>query len=330
MLSTFIQRGVTMAMKQIRSGLIVAVLSLVFGVGAGQAQNVGDWKRVMTRDALLVSQAIGWSLEGSVSAKEAAPVVFAPGVAPKPIATGTMFLHNVLLIDTATPAAASSLRGLVGVIELADRADHRVLARFETAYEITGGTYRVGAVDTHPFYPDAPRVEAYFVPAGASIPSQSPYAMLDAIRRSAVDPATTVDAAPRQYRVYLASMDRLSPQADLGFSAVDAGTGRTTAKSQSNRRDGWIVASLSATFALNGKTAMFFPIVYRPDGTPGRQRILMMFSSHYEAGAPAGAAKPAAAPAGPSTMAELPPAPPLSALGQAFMTKGFTNQAPQP
>ncbi len=318
-----------MSMKHMRGGLMAVVLGLAFGAGAAQAQNVGDWKRVMTRDALLVSQAIGWSLEGPVSAKEAAPVVFAPGVAPKPIATGTMSLSNVQLIDIATPAAAPNLRGLVGVIELADRADHRVLARFETAYEIAGGSYRVGAVETQPFYPDAPRVEAYFVPAGASIPSQSPYAMLDAIRRSAVDPAT-VDAAPRPYRVYLVGMDRLSPQADLGFSAVDAGTGRATAKSQSSRRDGWIVASLSATFALNGKTAVFFPIVYRPDGTPGRQRILMMFSSHYEARARAVAAAPAASPAGPSVAAALPPAPPLSALGQAFMAKGFANQAPQP
>jgi hypothetical protein len=306
------------------------VLSLVFGASAGQAQNVGDWKRVMTPDAVLVSQAIGWSLEGPVSAKEAAPVVFEPGVAPKPIATGAMSLHNVLMIDIATPAGAPNVRGLVGVIELSDRADHRVLARFETAYEITGGTYRVGAVETHPFYPDTPRVEAYFVPAGANIPNQSPYAMLESIRRSAIDPATTVDSAPRQYRVYLVGMDRLSPQADLGFSAVDANTRRTAAKSQSVRRDGWIVASLSATFALNGKNAMFFPIVYRPDGTTSTQRILMLFSSHYKAGAPAVAAAPAAKPSGPGTTLALPPGPPLSTLGQAFVAKGLSNQVAQP
>ena len=107
-------------------------------------------------------------------------------------------------------------------------------------------------------------------------------------------------------------------------------TGRAIAKSQSIRQDGWIVASLPATFAVNGKNAMFFPIVYRPGGTGGAPRMLMMFSNHYQAGAPAAAAAPAGAPPAPGAVATLPPAPALSSLGQEFMARGYANQVAQP
>jgi len=317
-----------------RDGIAGAVLMasglIALGSGPAAAQDVTDWQRLMTRDAILVSQAIGWSLEGPVSAREAAPVAFDPGVAPKPIAIGSMFTNNVLLIDYATPPEARNVRGLVGVIELADRADRRVLARFETVYQIEGSTYRVNAIETHEFYPDTPRVDLYFVPAGASIASRSPYAMLDAIRRNAIDPVATVDAAPRQYRVYLVGMDRLSPQADLGFTAVDATTGRAIGKSQSIRQDGWIVASLPVNFAVNGKNGVYFPIVYRPDGTAASQRILMVASNRSERGAPVAAAAPATGATALAGAAPLPPAPTLSPIGQAFMAKGLVNQAAQP
>lgn len=303
---------------------------LCFCSGQSRAQEPADWLRLMTRDAILVSQAIGWSLEGPVSAAEVTPVAFAPGAMPKPIATGNMSIHNVMLLDYGTPEDEPNHRGLAGVIELADALDHRVLARFETDYDIaTAGTYKVNGVAVTEMYPDSPRIEAYVLPAAAfgagGLPALPPYAMLAAIRSKAINPAT-IDSAPRDYRVYVAGMDRLPRQADLGFTAIDATTGREVARSQSVRENGWVVASLPLAFAVNGYGGVYFPIVYRPDGSAGSERILMMFSNRTSGGESALAQSPAGKPALPG----LPPAPALSAVGQGFMAKRYPNQsAPQ-
>lgn len=301
------------------------------------AQQTADLKRLMARDAVLVSQAIGWSLQGPVSDAEAAPVVFAPGTKPRPIANGTMRTRKIVLIDFVTPAAAPSRRWLSGVIELADALDHRVLARFETEYDIAAaGAYRVSAMTVNEIYPTSPRVEAYIVPAAAVGPAglaaSSPFAMLAAIRSKAINPAL-VDPAPREYRVYVVGLDRLPPQADLGFTAIDAAAGKEVAGSQSERANGWIVASMPLTFAMNGRSGIYFPIGYRPDGAAGREQMLMLFSNRFPDEQPVVAEKSVATPApGLPTLPGLPPppalplAPGLSAMGQGFMTKSYPNQ----
>ncbi len=301
---------------------------LCLGAGSATAQDAANLKRLMTRDAVLVSQAIGWSLQGPVSAAELAPVSFASGASPRPIASGTMFTHNVMLLDYATPQGEPNRRGLAGVIELTDNLDHRVSARFKADYEVAGaGAYRVDAVTVAEIYPATPRIEAYVVPAAAFGPAtssgQSPFTMLAAIRRAAINPAIR-DAAPKDYRVFVVGMDRLSPQADIGFTAIDATTGRELGGSQSVRENGWIVADLPVTFAMNGQHGVYFAIGYRPNGAASPARMLMLFSNRYPAGAPAAAEQPTAK----STLSPLPglpPAPDLSALGQGFMTKSYPN-----
>ncbi len=311
----------------IRNGLVGLALGLLcLSAGSVRAQDAADLKRLMTRDAVLVSQAIGWSLQGPVSAAEALPVAFTPGAMPKPIATGTMFTHKVMLLDYATPKSEPNRRGLAGVIELADKMDHRVLARFETEYDVVAdGTYRVNAVAINEVYPDSPRIEAYVVPFAAFGPGGltglSPYAMLDTIRRNAIDPANG-DPAAREYRIFVVAMDRLSEQADLGFTAVDATTGREIAKSETRRENGWVVANMPLTFAMNGQGGRYFPIVYRPEGPAGKARILMMFSNRYSTSVPAVAVAPVEGPPLPG----LPPAPVLSAVGKEFMAKSYPNQ----
>ena len=325
-----LQRG---GMMSGNAGTRISVIGMVLGLlclGAGPttAQDAADLKRLMTRDAVLVSQAIGWSLQGPVSATELVPVSFSAGAIPRPIASGTMFTHNVMLLDYVTPWDEPNRRGLAGVIELTDNSDHRVIARFNADYEVASAeSYRVDAVAVTEIYPATPRIEAYVVPAAAFGPAgpsgQSPFAMLTAIRRAAISP-TIQDALPRDYRVFVVGMDRLPPQADLGFAAVDATNGRELGGSQSVRENGWIVASLPLTFAMNGQHGVYFAIGYRPDGAAGPARMLMLCSNRYPVGAPSSAEQPKAHLKLPP-LPGLPPAPGLSALGQGFVTKSYPN-----
>ncbi len=172
---------------------------------------------------------------------------------------------------------------LLGIFTYSNDLGRAIHYGYDITYKATGkDQYRVSKQSITPFEPLSPRAEAYFVPVGSKtlndMKSMSIAELLIWARENKEQVLPDVSAGPvKEYDVFCFSMDHLMKGAKWGiFSSGKTGSSWT--------KDGWHVAHIKATMALNGAQEVAFGIAHTRGKAPinrGKTFIIGGFSNQY-------------------------------------------------
>ena len=240
--------------------------------------------------SVLVSGAIGLTLEGVTDPALTAPVRFAPKSAmPRPdpaILEGGFHLVSSSAVRYAKAGGEESARTAGGVLLHCDRFGRYISTRYTANYKITpDGSITVHRTTVEPIDAPVPKISVYIVPAAKVIPAHlktQPFTrLLEYMADNAVSRIKTpkADRGQKDYYVFAFFLDRLAEDAKVGLLISNqqggiTGNGSDTLTFQEN---GWHVAYTPARCALDGTPEVFFKVLYTPGSrVPADKRKQML------------------------------------------------------
>lgn len=240
--------------------------------------------------SVLVSGAIGLTLEGVTDPALTSPVRFAPKHAmPRPdpaILEGGFHLVSSTAVLYDKTGGEESTRTAGGVLLHCDRFGRYISTRYTANFKITpDGSITVHRTTVAPIDAPVPKVSVYIVPAAKVIPAhlktQPCITLLEFMANNAVSRIETqkADRGQKDYYVFAFFMDRLAEDTKVGLLISNrpggiTGNGSDTLTFQEN---GWHVAYTPARCALDGTPEVFFKVLYTPGSrVPADKRKQML------------------------------------------------------
>ena len=202
--------------------------------------------------------------------------------------------------DLSAVAVTHYRRAGVGGFDLSallvflDGSGRRASVSAALSFAIDENAVHIRAAELAQLAPSTPAVRLAIMVAAGLEPDR-PAAMAGVVEGE-VTPRTA-SPIPQPYEVFAFVLDRLPPDAgiEIRLGAESAGVAGYSAGSSADL-DGWRVARMRGTFALNGPSEFFIKAVYQPGGeVPGADRSplqLGVLSSHGAGAPPAQARAP--------------------------------------
>lgn len=233
---------------------------------------------MMTPEAMRVAEAIGICLERPQPTGRVGTVLFTlDAVRPRAdarIVEGGFRLGNVVIYEGTDLAPDGSQRRVAGALIHRDILGREIVTSFSADYAVRpDGGINVGIAATKPHTRLQPKVLVVFVPKNR-LPAGFPegLSMTDACRMilnrgARMDGLRGTDRTTRDYRVFALFLNRLPDGARVGLAACDGPEAPgDSAGSMAWSEDGWHIAALDDTFAIDGTRDRFFRPEYSLDG----------------------------------------------------------------
>lgn len=249
-------------------------------------------KEVVKEDALMVTQVIGWALEGMTDPDITAPVLFeTANAAPPPdlmIRNNNFSLSRIVITSYDIPKDSKKQRFITGLVVHSDPLGRIISTGFWTNYTLASrGKMVINQTvvqKTDSLYPE---VSLYFLPVEKFpqklIKKNNYKDLLKYVVDNSVsfDDHTKIDRSKREYYAFAFFMERLAEDAKIDLLVNDKAVKR--GKVHTVGKDGWYAVYVPVRFAIDRDREVLFKAVYTPGrGTPPDQRtkrIVCVFTS---------------------------------------------------